>query len=190
MTRLIAYTVLFVGLTLAGSEATAAQSAGAGGILDWIHKLSGPQFIGGGITAYGTLKGESGIRARLSVLHRWSVDEAEEVTPPDANITMWTVQPSLEFPLKDVPIELAVGIAVHRFQKDVDPFWHYSVPVSVQGRFPVNGSRSLFLRPGISINIFPAFGPDDFQPLDVDVSRDKGEVVLQLFFGIDFRLTD
>ncbi|MDH3292458.1 MAG: hypothetical protein OEO20_15550 [Gemmatimonadota bacterium] len=181
--------MLVVFLGAAGAEAAAAQSAGAGGILDWIHKLSGPQFFGVGITAYGTLQGESGIRARLSVVHRWSIDEEEEVIPPESNITMWTLQPTLEFPLKDVPLELVVGVAFHRFQKDVDPFWHYSVPVLIQGRFPVNSSKSVLLRPGVGIHVFPAFGPNDFLPLNVDVSRDTAELVLQLFVGIDFRLT-
>lgn len=189
MRRLILLSLLVTGSMMFVAEPTEAQTSGTGGIIEWIHKLSGPQFIGGGITGWGTLKATSGIRARLSVLHRWSVDEAEEVTP-EASLTMLTFQPALELPLKDVPVELGVGMAIHRFQKNIDPFWHYSFPVYVQGMFPVNRSGSLLLRPGVGVHIFPAFGPNDFAPLAVAVSRDKAEVVLHIYFGVDFRLTD
>ncbi|NIS66486.1 MAG: hypothetical protein GTO05_15265 [Gemmatimonadales bacterium] len=185
MKRLTVSAMLVAFLTAAGAVSGEAQSAGLGGLLDWIHRLSGPQFAGAGVTAFGTLKGESHVRARLSVVHRRSFDEAEEVVQPDVMITMWTVQPTIEFPLQNAPLELAVGVAFHRFQGDVDPFWHYSVPVLAQVRLKTG---SVFPRFGLGIHIFPAFGPDDFSPLTVDVSRDKAELVLQFFLGIDVQL--
>lgn len=188
MQRLISSIVLvgLVGLSGAGRAAAQVEEEGGwGAFLDWLHKLSGPRFVGVGLTAYYQVPGETGIRLRLSGVYRTSVSESGEVTPDDANITMITVQPAVEFPVQKIPVDFGVGVALHRFAGDADGFWHYSVPVYAQ--FRPRGDRRVTPVLGIGVHIFPEFDPADFAPLVVTVSRTDSEAVLQLFAGISVR---
>jgi hypothetical protein len=103
-----------------------------------------------------------------------------------ANITMITLQPTVEFPLQKIPIDVGIGLAFHHFDGDADGFWHYSIPI--QAQFRPRGNGKLVPRIGAALNVFPKFDDTDFAPLTVDVSRDHAEAVLQLFLGFDFRL--
>lgn len=165
---------------------TGKLSAQVGAILDWLHKLSGPGFVGLGLTGAYETKGQAQIRLRLTGVFRTSVSESGEVTPPDANITMLTFQPAVEFPLQQIPFDFGVGIALHYFGGDADEFWHYSVPIYAQFR-PRNQNRVIPVV-GLGIQVFPKFDATDFAPLTVNVSRDDAEAVLQLFMGIHIRL--
>jgi hypothetical protein len=192
MQRLIRSIVL-VGLVVHGGAGTVsarpvaeADGGGLGVFLDWLHKLSGPRFVGGGVSGFVTLPGDAGIRLRLSGAYRTSIGETGEVTPDDANITMLSVQPAVEFPVQRIPIDFGVGVALHRFGGDADGFWHYSVPVYVQFR-PRNTRRIAPLL-GIGVHIFPRFEPSDFAPLAVTVSRQDSEAVLQVYAGVSIRL--
>jgi hypothetical protein len=183
MKRLIR-SIVFVGLVVVGgAERLPAQDLGA--IIDWLHKLSGPRFVGAGLTGSYSSAGDSGIRVRLSGVYRTSVSESGEVTPADANITMISVQPAVEFPVNKIDVDFGVGLALHRFGGDADAFWHYSVPIYVQYR-PRNRRVTPVL--GIGVHVFPRFDPADFAPLTVTVSRQDSEAVLQLFGGLHIRL--
>ena len=181
MQRLI-QSVLVGLLVLGGAGKLAAQDLDLGGILDWLHKLSGPRFVGAGLTAVYTIPGEAGIRLRLSGVYRTSISESGEVTPADANITMITVQPAVEFPVQKIPIDFGVGFALHRFGGDAAGFWHYSVPIYAQ--FRPRGPRRVTPLLGIGIHIFPKFNATDFAPLTFTVSRTNTDAVLQLFGGV------
>ena len=189
MKRLVRGIALVSLLVLGGTGVASAQTAeggGLGGFIDWLIRLSGPPFVGAGATAFYTLRGEAGVRLRFSAAYRTSVSESGEVTPEDANITMVTLQPSVEFPLQKSPIDVGIGFAFHSFGGDADGFWHYSVPLSAQYR--PRGNGSVVPRIGAALNVFPKFDATDFAPLDVSVSRDNAEAVFQLFLGFEFRL--
>jgi hypothetical protein len=182
---------VLVGLVfLSGAGRLAAQSeaqngGGLGAFLDWLHKLSGPRFVGAGLSGFYTLPGDAGIRLRLSGTYRTSISESGEVTPEDANITMMSLQPAVEFPVQKIPIDFGLGVALHRFAGDADGFWHYSVPIYVQFR-PRGAGRVVPLL-GIGVHVFPRFEPSDFAPLTVTVSRQDSEAVLQIFGGVSIR---
>ena len=175
----------------------AAQEDGMGAILDWIHKLSGPPFIGFGLTGFHELRGvqlqgedtthrEPGIRFRLTTVYRMSISETGEVMPETANITMLTIQPTVEFPITRLPLEFGVGVALNRFGGDADAFWHLSVPVLAQYR-PRHASSRFVPRVGVAVHVFPGFSTSDFEPLVVDVQRGAAEAVLQFFVAIERR---
>jgi hypothetical protein len=191
MQRLIR-SIMLVGLVFLGGAGTvsarqleASDGGGVGIFLDWLHKLSGPRFVGAGLSGFLTLPGDAGVRLRLSGTYRTSTGESGEVTPEDANITMLSVQPAVEFPVQRIPIDFGVGVALHRFGGDAEGFWHYSVPVYVQFR-PRNTRRIAPLL-GVGVHIFPRFEPSDFAPLVVTVSRQDSEAVLQVFAGVSIR---
>jgi hypothetical protein len=188
MKRRIGSTLLVSIMLLAGVGRLSAQAeddgGGLGAILDWLHKLSGPRFVGAGVTGFFTVSDATGIRLRLDGVYRTSISEAGEVEPENANITMITVQPTVEFPIPNIPFDLGVGVGLHRFGGDVDGFWHYSIPILAQFR-PRGGGR-VVPRIGVAVHVFPTFDATDFAPLIVDVSRENAEAVLQLFVGLDF----
>jgi hypothetical protein len=183
MKRLIQSVIVGL-LVFGGAGRLSAQDLG--GFLDWLHKLSGPRFLGAGLTGVYTFPGEAGIRLRLSGVYRTSISESGEVTPADANITMLSVQPALELPVQKIPIDFGVGFALHRFGGDAVGFWHYSVPIYVQLRPRSAGRVSPLF--GIGIDVFPKFEQADFAPLTVTVSRVDSEAVLHLFAGLTIRL--
>jgi hypothetical protein len=185
MKRLIRSIVLVGLMVVGGTERLRAQDLGA--ILDWLHKLSGPRFVGAGLTGSVAPAGESGIRLRLTGVYRTSISESGEVTPADANITMISVQPAVEFPVSEIDVDFGVGFALHRFGGDADGFWHYSVPVYMQYR-PRKDWRVVPLL-GIGVHVFPKFDQADFAPLNVTVSRQDAEAVLQIFAGVSIRPT-
>lgn len=162
-------------LTATPLDAAAQERSGAGGIMDFIHKLSGPQFFGGGVTGYWR-PSDAPLQARLTAVLRSSIREEGEVVPDDANITMTTLQLGLEYLLPRVPVNLAGAVAYHRFGGDADTFWHPSFPFEAAARIPPIGGR-VVIRPAIGYHIFPGFDTADFEPLVVSVSRDETEYV-------------
>lgn len=179
-------TALFL---LGSASAASAQELGA--ILDWINKLSGPQFVGVGASfstpLHGRENGDRPIRYRLDGILHFSYDEAEEVDPDDASIRMITLRNMVQFPVRYLPLDFAVGLSLHRFSgTDFDAFWHWSVPIQAQVRATLWPGATL--RFGPSVDLFPAFDDEDFLPLVVDVDRDDGEPGLGLFVGVDLAL--
>ena len=184
MQRLI-QSVLVGLMVFGGAGKLAAQDLDLGGFLDWLHKLSGPGFVGAGLTAAYTIPGSAKVRLRLSGVYRTSVSESGKVIPADANITMISVQPAVEFPVQVIPIDFGIGFALHRFGGDAAGFWHYSVPIYVQ--FRPRGDRRVHPLLGVGVHIFPKFDATDFAPLAVTVNRVNAEPVLQLFAGLTYR---
>lgn len=175
-------------LVVASAGALEAQDqereTGIGWVVDLIHRLSGPRFLGPALSGYYVLPGEAGLRLRLTGAYRWSLGETGGV-PEDATVTMLTVQPALELPVQHIPIDFAVGFALHNFGGDADSFWHYSVPVQAQWR-PRTPERWV-PRVGVVLHAFPSFDQDAFAPLPVTVSRDDSEAVWQFIAGLDYR---
>lgn len=189
MNRVLKTAWMTVLLLLGGATAAPAQDIGA--ILDWINKLSGPEFWGVGASFSVPLPGAEGrdpyFRYRLDGILHFSYDEAEEVDPDDADIRMFTIRNTVEFPVRYLPLDFTAGVSLHRFSgSDFDAFWHWSVPIALQVRVPLSSRATL--RFGPSLDIFPAFDDEDFLPLIVDVSRDDAEAVFGLFVGVDFSL--
>lgn len=180
----------FALLTLSAPPLHAQEGIGA--ILDWINKLSGPRFVGAGATFYAPVYGEEqtdraydgSIRYRLSLAYHVSYDSDEAVDPDGSSIRMLTIRNSVEFPVRYLPVDFAVGLSLHRFSGDADPFWHWSVPLRAQYR--VRLSPTAHLRFGPTLDVFPGFDTDDFQPLTVDVSRDRAEAAFGFVVGVDF----
>lgn len=172
-------------IVMAVALPSAVHAQRPGGLLDWIHKLSGPQFIGPALS-YAT--GGEAARFRISGAYRWSF-ASDDVMDPDGSITMFSLQPTGEFKLFQAwsaPIEAGLGLGLHRFGGDVDGFWHFSIPIYAQALVPL--SDRLDLRVGLQTHYFFEFGDDDFSPIAVDVRRNRGEFVNPTpMIGIDWR---
>ena len=175
-------TVVMTLFSLAGGQALEAQQSGIGGILDWIHRLSGPRMVGPAATGWVSLGDVP--RLRMSVARRWSVHTDDSPLPDDKEITMWSFQPTIDFRLSD-PLALGGGIAVHRFGGDFDdPVTHFSFPVYAQIRFPTgSGVQGVVSLGG---HYFPEFGQTDFNPTPTGVSKDGGEFTF--WFGVGFEV--
>ncbi len=199
MNRIIRIAWLCLAISVTNVQGVEAQG-GIGPILDWINKLSGPQFGGVGAQIYFPLFGgpplapagapaalnipvsHGPLRLRLTGSYRWSLD----VT--GSTINMVTGEAKLEYPFVFGKVELApvAGIALHRFSGDVNSFGHYSFPLQGQLRFPVGSS--VLVRTGLGFHLFPKFETTDFAPLTVDVSRTRAEWVFGVFLGLDFEI--
>ncbi|MBT8405739.1 MAG: hypothetical protein KJP18_17925 [Gemmatimonadetes bacterium] len=181
MKRLYVVAIATVVALLGVPTPASAQELDFGGFLEWIHRLSGPQFIGPGLSVATT---GDGPRFRFSAAYRWSF-ASDDAIDPDGGLTQLSVRPALEIPLCDC-LDLVGGVGLHRYAGDADAFWHWSVPVHLQGRIPLSpGTR---LRVGAGAHYFPEFGADDFAPLTVTAPRDGGEFVLTAYVGVDWRM--
>lgn len=182
MKKLAYCTVVMTLISLAGGQSLEAQQSGIGGILDWINRLSGPRMVGPAATGWVSL-GERP-RLRMSVARRWSVHTDDSPLPDDAQITMWSFQPTVDFRLSD-PLALGGGVAIHRFGGDFDnAFTHFSFPVYAQVRFPT-GSRVQGVL-SLGGHYFREFGEADFGTLPTGVSKDGGE--FSFWFGLGFEV--
>ena len=186
MKRIVSWAGMVLLLSLAAPAGVDAQSR-IGGLLDWIHKLSGPQFIGPSVS-YAT--GGDAARFRVTGAYRWSF-ASDDVIDPDGTITQLTIQPTGELRIwapegNAFRLEGTAGVALHRYMGDSDGFWHWSVPVYLQGLVPVSTGRDLRL--GAGGHYFFEFGPDDFLPLDVEAPRDGGEFTWAFYAGLDWKL--
>ena len=198
MNKMIRVTWLCLAISVTSVQGVEAQG-GIGPILDWINKLTGPQFGGVGAQIYfpfrwdgeplprpsapGEIPFDHGpLRLRLTGSYGWSMD----VT--GSTIKMATGEVKLEYPVSFGQVELAPvgGYARHRFFGDVDLFGHQSWSLEGQLRFPV-GSPVL-LRISVGAHFFPRFEATDFEPLTIDVSRTEGETVLGVLVGFDFEI--
>ena len=155
---------------------------GPGGIIDWIHKLSGPSMIGPAASYYWTV-GERG-RFRASAVGRLPIGIGDTVEQ-DHTVNMLSLQPSFEYRIVG-PMELNAGLALHRFGgRGHDPVWHYSVPVYGQLRTSVDQNDEWFFRLGLGLHYFPSFDEEDFDG-GVTVSTDGGEVSFAIIVGFDY----
>ena len=169
-----------IALALATAPTPAHAQDRLGGVLEWIHRLSGPQFIGPSVSY---ARGEE-VGFRLALAYRWSVASDAQIDP-DGRLTMLSLTPTIEFGVLD-QLRLGTGAAAHRYGGDVDGFWHWSVPVYAQGVFPASNSMDVLV--GAGAHYFFEFEADDFSPRTVTAPRDGGELVPMLFAGLQWRL--
>ena len=66
-----------------------------------------------------------------------------------------------------------------------EPFWHVSVPLYAQWRFPIGSSNWDLVAMG-GFHYFFEFDDDDFAPLTVDVSTDGGEFTEWFGIGAEY----
>lgn len=160
---------------------------GMGAIIEWIHKLSGPPFLGGGVAPFWE-SGDRGHRIRLTLTYRGSRDESSAgLSNDDAHFNMFSVQVTPEFQLGNWG-SVGAGVTANIFGGDTDTFLQLSFPLQFQLR-PENDD-DFIPRAGVGLKLFPPFADDEFLFRGgprVDVSRDSWETVFHLFGGVDYR---
>ena len=161
-----------------------------GAILDWIHRLSGPPFVGGAVTLSTRSANDPGgsaerdWRVRGTFAYRTSYDTDATVTPAGSSLTMYTFQGAFEHRIANSPFEFGVGFGTHRFGGDADSFPQYSINPYVQAVWYF--SSRVGLRAGGGAHMFGEFGTSDFSPLTVAVPRDVREWVPTAFIGLEY----
>ncbi len=162
-----------------------------GAIMDWIHKLSGPGILQGGLTysvPLTSLDEAAVARLRFSLMGGSAIDKSEEVAAPGGDIFLVTGQVMIEFDLARRVVSPGLGVSGHVFFGDVDTFVKASIPLRLLVR-PLRNTRVLKgLMVAPSLHYFFEWGANDFQPLTVQVSRDSGEVTWGLLLGYEFSL--
>ncbi len=186
MKKLIRHLFVVTFLCLSGVGRTEAQ---IGPILDWIHKLSGPGIIQGGLTYSVPLTAlHEMAHLRFSLMGGSAIDKSEEVAAPGGDILLVTGQVMIEFDLAGGVVSPGLGVSGHVFFGDVDTFVKASIPLRLLVR-PLRNQRilkGLMIAP--SLHYFFKWDADDFQPLTVQVSRGSGEVTWGLLLGYEFVL--
>jgi hypothetical protein len=154
----------------------------AGGIIDWIHRLSGPSMLGPTVSYYWQAER---VRFRVNGSARFPVGFKSKIDQ-EHSLNMLSLQPTLEIPLYR-RIEVTAGLGLHRFGgSGHDAVYQISIPVLGQLRFPVNTSETLFLRFGMGGHYFPSFDDDAFDG-GVDVKTDGGEITFTAILGFDYQ---
>jgi hypothetical protein len=161
------------------------ERSGMGVFLDWIHKLSGPPFIGGGISGFYGRTGE-GLRFRLTCSVKISFNETSAGATSNAiQINMITIQPTLEYGLPDIDFDIGTGAAFDLYTGQFDTVRKWSFPLFAQWR--PRGDDKWVPRLATGVRFFPAFAPDDFSRLGpLNVERSGWEAVWQAFGGVDY----
>jgi hypothetical protein len=184
MRRFPHWSVAVLATCLVMTQPLQAQKRGPGGIIDWIHRLSGPSMLALG-GSYSWEFEEDGARFRFGAVYGFPVARKDRIGD-EQKLNMFSFQPSAEFPILNSPVEVKTGVNIHRFGgKGHDPVWHLSVPLYLQLRLPLDNDRRLFLRIAPGIQYFPAFGYDDFIR-EIQVNREEGELTAALQVGLDF----
>jgi hypothetical protein len=155
-----------------------------GAILDWIYKLSGPGVLQLGGTGAFPLPTENeeraapgAFRVRLSAMIGTTIDKSEEVAPPGGDIFLLTGQGLLEYNFSGGAWSIGAGAGVHWFFGDVDAFFkpYFTLPRLMWRPFRRRQGWERGLTFGASAYHYLKWDAEDFQPLEVDVSRDGGE---------------
>ena len=176
-------------LALAAGLTPTEPAAGQGGVIDWIHRLSGPSMLGPSVSYFWDTPH---LRIRISGSGRFAVGFRDRTIEDGHSVNMFALQPTVEVPLCEF-VELGGGFAVNRLGGDGhDSFWHVSFPFYGQYRRPVDDAQRWFLRIGIGGHIFPKFDESDFlgpeDPLPgVQVETSRREVTLGLILGFDYK---
>ena len=179
-------------LCLTAVQGLEAQRGGIGGVFDWIHKLSGPMFVGGGLNfsyRFGQLETRND-GVQLAVTYRTSIFEAGEVTPAGANIHMLTARGTFEvtvLPIHYGTVDFGFGLGAHRFSgAQFNDFWHFSLPLELVVRPWSRGGG--YVRRGVGLgvgwHIFDKFDATDFADLVVSVERDTFEPVFAAWLSV------
>ena len=206
MRKLLSCSIVMALLFVAGPQHVAAQNGGGfGAVMDWIQRLSGPEFRGGALSIFTPDIGSRGtprdgeessriFRLRLNGAYHHSADSDDVIDPDGSAITMLTIQPMLEIPIWPVRpqswyFELGIGYAWHRFAGEVDPFWNESIPLKVQFvRELWNLENRLDVRIGVGGHYWMKFDDSDFAPLVVTLERNKREFTAAAFVALDWHV--
>ncbi|MGD2121226.1 MAG: hypothetical protein PVJ76_05765 [Gemmatimonadota bacterium] len=184
MRKLASCSVLVLTTCLMMAQPLEGQKRGPGGIIDWIHRLSGPSMLALG-GSYSWEIEEGGTRVRVGAVLGFPVARKDRIGD-DQKLNMFSLQPSAEFPIFNSPVEVKTGLNIHRFGgTGHDPVWHLSVPLYLQLRLAVDSDQNLFLRIAPGFQYFPAFGYFDFDR-EIEVNRDGGEWTFAIQAGLDF----
>ena len=173
-------------LLLAVSLATVQPASAQGGVIDWIHRLSGPSMLGPALSYQKELI-EDGLRFRLTAAYRVPVGAYDKIEF-NHSLNMVSLQPAIEIPIRE-PFEINAGLAFHRFGgSGHDPVFHWSIPVYGQLRV---ATEDLMFRFGLGGHYFPTFSEEDFRgegetTPGVHVNSDGGEFSLALYLGVDW----
>jgi hypothetical protein len=169
-------------LFLTQASSVQAQEDGPGGILDWIHKLSGPSMIGPAGSWHYTF--ESGTRIRGGAAYRFPLASGETMTE-GYSLHQFSLQPEIEIPLSG-PLGISAGLGLHWFFGDPEEtVFNWSIPVLAQVRFPIDEEDLWFFRFGMGPMYFGSFDPEDFGD-DVMVDLDGGELTFGVIIGVDY----
>jgi hypothetical protein len=183
MRKTLSFPVMVLTACLLMARPLEAQD-GPGGIIDWIHRLSGPMMLSLG-GSYAWEVHDDGARVRIGAVLGLPVASDDKIGD-DQKLNLFSFQPAVELPIPRLPLEVKTGVNIHRFGgKGHDPVWHLSFPIYGQFRFAVDGDETLFLRIAPGVQYFPAFGYDDFNG-EIDVNRSGGEWTTALQVGFDF----
>ena len=188
MKKLTCLSAMAILASLGWAQPLKAQD-GPGGLLDWIHRLSGPSMLGPSVSYFYTV--DSTVRIRGTLSGKWAVGFKESTLDTDHGINIAGFQPTVEIPISG-PFEVGGGFALNRMGGDGhDAVYQFSIPIFCQIRTKV-GSGPWYLRIGMGAHYFPAFDADDFVgPLGglpgVKVKTDGGEFSFGMFFGLDWQ---
>jgi hypothetical protein len=162
------------------------ERSGMGAFLDWIHKLSGPRFFGGGLSYFYGKPGE-GLRVRLTASFKFSFDERDTNNQRirGVRIDMLSLQPTVEYGLDGVDIDLGTGFAFdYYFGGSTNRVTNWSFPLYAQYRS--RNDDEWLPRLGVSGRLQLPFGPDDFDRIpNLEINRTRSEFVFQAFAGVD-----
>ena len=163
-------------------------AAGQGGVIDWIHRLSGPSMLGPSLSHFWETET---IRFRMTVSGRWAVGFKEGTIAKDHSVNMFAIQPTVEVPLCG-PFEAGAGFAFNRLGgRGHDAVWKPTIPFYGQIRHPINMAGTWLIRVGVGGHLFPSFdesdfrGPEDSDP-GVTVETDGVEVTFGMILGLDY----
>ena len=177
--------------------------------MEWISRLSGPQFVGRphrsfsaftpDIGSRGTAPGgeESSRLFRVRVI--WAGHSAaapdDILNPAGSTITMRTVQPMLEIPIwprypTSWYFEAGIGYAWHKFDGDVTEFQNESIPAYVQLVRDLGDvlEQRVDVRIGVGSHYWMKFDDSDFAPLVVTLERNKREFTAAAFVALDWHV--
>ncbi len=156
------------------------------GFYEWLHRLSGPQFLGVGGALQQTLGCTPIVRVELSFARRWSFASDDRIDPDGSNINMRSLQVVLALLPRHIPVNVGAGLALHQFSGGFDTFWHPSLPVQADLRLPWT-TRHLMPRIGGAVHFFPPFNGHNFLPLNVTVNREGTRLTWVLKGSVDYR---
>ena len=182
MKRHLYFSLLAMLLTLTCVQPVLAQDEGGlGAFLDWIHKLSGPRMVGGGVTGWISPDAESHWRFRMSASMLTSSTDNDRVQPAGTTLRMLRFEPTVEYQVADV-VDLGTGLSLDRYGGDADGFTHWSFPVYGQLRLPSTSRVQFVMAAGA--RFFPTFADDDFAPLVINAKEKEGQFWFRAGFEV------
>ena len=206
MRKLLTCSMVMALLSIVGPQQVSAQNGGGfGGVMEWLSRLSGPQFGGSSVSLFtpdlwrrthpGGQATSRHFRLRIMGGYHGSFSSDDVIDPDGSSITMTTFQPMLEIPIWPLHpttwhIEGGIGFAWHWFDGAPNAFRNESIPVHFQFVREIGNPLGLRLdvRAGVGAQYWMKFADSDFLPIDVTMDRNVREVNWKLFAGFDWHV--